>query len=343
MLLLCPINFPQMNDTSNTWFAIVNPHAGKGTALSQWQSASRMLDGAGVSHVESMTDCKLHAMEIAFRAAEDGYRKFIAVGGDGTLHEVLDGVVRSVVNASIEGRELSLSDFYLAVIPIGSGNDWIRSHHVPHDMAAAVRLISEGSFAPQDVVKVSSRPVRSSSSSQSIQVVPCSYMVNIGGVGLDARICERVNREKDHGKNGRLLYVNSLVYNLCHHRASRMLVECDGKTVYEGKVLSIAFGIGKYSGGGMRQTPEAVIDDGLIDVTVIPALSPFKILKEARRLFDGTLWKVKEIVKGKCRSVKVTPLEGPGELVEVDGETVGNIPVSLEVLPQQINVLHGLS
>lgn len=332
-----------MNDTSNTWFAIVNPHAGKGTALSQWQSASRMLDNAGVSHVESMTDCKLHAMEIAFRAAEDGYRRFIAVGGDGTLHEVLDGVVRSVVNASIEGRELSLSDFYLAVLPIGSGNDWIRSHNVPHDIASAVELISGGSFALQDVAKVSSRPIMASSSSRPIQVVPCSYMVNIGGVGLDARICERVNREKDHGKNGRLLYVNSLVYNLCHHKASRMRVECDGRTVYEGKVLSIAFGIGKYSGGGMRQTPEAVIDDGLIDYTVIPDISLVKILKEARRLFDGSLCKVREVVTGRCRSIKVTPLGGPGELVEVDGEIVGNIPVSVEVMQQQINVLHGMS
>ena len=234
------------------WFAVVNPHAGSGKTLSLWQKAETLIRQKQIPYEYRTTDCKFHATEMAYSAAKEGFRRFIAVGGDGTVHEVLDGIMHCISDMSLKGESVTLSDFTLAVIPIGSGNDWIKSHHVPYDVGEVVDMIANGNFSMQDIVKVSaSDPVSGAERTR------FSYMINIGGSGLDSRICERVNVQKDAGKSGKLLYVKSLIYNLIHSKIFSARVECDGKTIYRGKCLSIAFGIGKYSGGGFRQTPEA--------------------------------------------------------------------------------------
>ena len=119
-------------------------------------------------------------------------------------------------------------------------------------------------------------------------------------------------------------------------------VVCDGETVFEGAYLSMAFGVGKYSGGGMRQTPDAVLDDGLLDLTIIPDLPLMRIAREAPRLFTGSFLKVPELVVARGRSISVMPLDGSSaEPAEVDGEVIGKIPVRFDVLDSRINIVVG--
>ena len=319
------------------WFTIVNLHAGSGKTVSIWRKAEILLAEAGIPYDNKYTDCKYHATEIAFQAASEGYRKFIAVGGDGTIHEVLEGIMKYVCGT----ESVSVSDFSIAVIPIGSGNDWIRIHGINRNLERTIELIRNESLVRQDVVRVSVfDPVAEPEQLLSAEPVRTSYMVNIGGVGFDARVCERVNEQKLEGKKGKLLYINSLLYNLFHFKPFSATVFCDGRKLFEGGCFSIAVGTGKYSGGGLRQTPDAVFDDGLLDYTVIPPFSVARILKEAPKLFTGRLLTVKELICGKCKSLMVAPFRSRAELVEVDGEIVGNVPVRFDVLPQQINVLH---
>lgn len=331
-------------DNSTIWLAVVNPHAGSGRTASEWKKAEQMLISRGIAFTCRMTDCRQHATEIACRAAEEGYRRFIAVGGDGTIHEVLGGIACAIGNARLNGGKMDLSEFYLAVIPVGSGNDWIKAHGITHDTASVVGLIEKGSFALQDIAKVTVlEHSRGKEGGDMLVPGPYSYMVNIGGAGLDARVCDRVNYQKNHGKKGRMLYINSLVYNLVHGDVFNVSIECDGNVVYDGECLSIAFGIGKYSGGGLRQTPDAVTDDGLLDYTVIPPVSVMEMLKDGPRLFNGTFTKADFLVCGRCRSMTVYTAPGHTAPVEVDGEIVGALPVRIEILPQQINVLHAFS
>lgn len=337
MLLLCAEKIKSMEDSSK-WFAVVNPHAGNGKTISEWKKAAGMLSERGIGYVFRETDCRMHATEIAYRAAVEGFRRFIAVGGDGTIHEVLGGIAGAIGDAMREGRELKLDEFYLAVLPVGSGNDWIRSHGIPHDASFVADLIHDGSFALQDIARVS--VLRQGGDSAESFAGPSSYMVNIGGTGLDARVCRRVSMLREKGRKGRLMYINSLIYNLIHNRPSEVRVECDGVTVYEGECLSIAFGIGRYSGGGLRQTPEAVTDDGLLDYTIVFPVSLPAIFKDGYRLFNGTFTRAGITRCGRCRSISVYPLSGSKDPVEVDGEIVGEVPVRVEILPQQINVLH---
>ena len=136
------------------------------------------------------------------------------------------------------------------------------------------------------------------------------------------------------------LYVKALVYCIRHREPVRAKVVADGVTVFDGKYLSMAFGVGKYSGGGMRQTPLAELGDGLLDITVIPDISIWTIAKEVPRLFTGTFHKVDVLTMAKCREVLVLPEgDADAEPVEVDGEVVGRAPVRMTVLDEQIRIV----
>ena len=323
-----------MADNSNTslWLAVVNVFAASRKAGSIWKKAAVMLEQSGVPYKAKFTGGADNASELSRKAALAGYRKFIAVGGDGTMHDVLNGIAGYVY--SQDGDGVRMSDFTIAVIPVGSGNDWVKSAGVPRDINAAVSLISAGCTGRQDVVRVS---ILDESGREPMHV---SYMANVGGVGLDARVCEIVNRKKEQGRRGKQLYVSALLYCIRHRVPIRAKVICDGETVFDGKYLSMAFGVGKYSGGGMRQTPLAVLDDGLLDITVIPDIPVWTIAKEVPKLFTGTFHKVDVLTMKKCREVLVLPhSEADSEPVEVDGEVIGRAPVRMQVMDDKVNVI----
>ena len=323
-----------MADNSNTslWLAVVNVFAASRKAGSIWKKAAVMLEQSGVPYKAKFTGGTDNASELSRKAALAGYRKFIAVGGDGTMHDVLNGIAGYVYSQSGDG--VRMSDFTIAVIPVGSGNDWVKSAGVPRDINAAVALISAGCTGRQDVVKVS---ILDESAKEPMHV---SYMANVGGVGLDARVCEIVNRKKEQGRRGKQLYVSALLYCIRHRVPIRAKVICDGETVFDGKYLSMAFGVGKYSGGGMRQTPLAVLDDGLLDITVIPDIPVWTIAKEVPKLFTGTFHKVDVLTMTKCCEVLVLPhSEADSEPVEVDGEVIGRAPVRMQVMDDKVNVI----
>ena len=326
-----------MSNTTDKWLAVVNVFAASRKAGSIWKKAAVKLEQAGIDYKARFTGGEYNATELSRIAASNGYRRFIAVGGDGTIHDVLSGIAEYVYSADHES--VRFSDFTMAVIPVGSGNDWIKSAGVARDVASAVDQIVAGKVGRQDVVRVS---VYDPDDADLNKIVAESYMANIGGIGLDARVCEIVNRKKERGFRGKKLYVSALLYCIKHRVPVYARVICDGNEVFRGKYLSMAFGIGRYSGGGMRQTSLAVMDDGLLDVTVIPDISLLTIAKEVPRLFTGTFHKVSVLTQARCRSVVILPDSGSdAEPVEVDGEVIGRAPVRMDVLEDQLNIIVG--
>ena len=326
-----------MSNTTDKWLAVVNVFAASRKAGSIWKKAAVKLEQAGKDYKARFTGGEYNATELSRIAASNGYRRFIAVGGDGTIHDVLNGIAEYVYSTADES--VKFSDFTMAVIPVGSGNDWVKSAGVAHDVASAVDQIVAGKVGHQDVVRVS---VYDPDDADLNKIVAESYMANIGGIGLDARVCEIVNRKKERGFRGKKLYVSALLYCIKHRVPVHARVICDGNEVFRGKYLSMAFGIGRYSGGGMRQTSLAVMDDGLLDVTVIPDISLLTIAKEVPRLFTGTFHKVSVLTQARCRSVVILPDSGSdAEPVEVDGEVIGRAPVRMDVLEDQLNIIVG--
>ena len=221
-------------------------------------------------------------------------------------------------------------EFLIGVVPIGSGNDWIRSLGVPNDTTEVVNMIHRGSSGVMDVMRVKSSGGKT------------AYMANIGGVGFDSHVCKRVNAQKESGRRGKLIYLNSLRYTIFNLKSIYISVVADGEVVFTGLCYSVAFGNGKYSGSGMRQVPLAVMDDGLLDYTIIPKTPLLKVVRELPRLFNGTLHQSEYVISGKCRSLQIVPMdEQSGDIFELDGEIEGWLPMSIEVTGHQINVIKG--
>lgn len=312
---------------TDCYFFIVNPRAGSGKTMFEWLPAERKLKRLGIPCDIAMTDHKRHATALAYEAASKGYRKIIAVGGDGSLHETFNGICRWCARTGTPTEE-----FLLGVVPIGSGNDWIRSLGVPNDTSEVVDLIRKNSVGVMDVVRVKSSGGR------------LAYMANIGGVGFDSHVCKRVNIQKESGRRGKMIYLNSLRYTIFNLKPVYISVVADGEVIFTGQCFSVALGNGRYSGSGMRQVPLAVMDDGLLDYAVIPKAPLAKVLKELPRLFSGTLNQSEYVISGKCRSLQIVPMdEQSADIFELDGEIEGLLPMSVEITGHQINVIKGES
>ena len=331
-----------MDSNDKIWYAVVNPNAGSGKTVSEWPKASKILSDNRIDFEYKTTWKMGAAVEITMKACAEGYRKFLAVGGDGTVHEVLEGIAKYVRISAVaktldkESQKVALDDFTLAVMPIGSGNDWIKTLEIPKDFNKVAELMKRESTGRQDVFCLN---LRDNNTSRNLE----SFMANVGGVGFDANVCKKVNFEKNTGKSGKVLYLKALISNILNFKTFDCVVEADGKELFRGTTMSIALGAGKYSGGGMLQVPDAVLDDGLLDITIIPLMPLHRIIRAVPGLFTGKLLKDNpELISAKCSSLSIKPLSSPAPLVEVDGEVVGNLPVSIERLDGQLRVLKNL-
>ena len=167
-------------ERSTVWFAVVNVYAASKKASESWKKAEARLKADGIVYHGNRTGRSGNAMEITFDACMAGYRKFLAVGGDGTVHDVLNGIASYVEWAVSEDRKVDMSDFTLGVLPLGSGNDWIKSTGVPKNLNRAVDLLSGPVLKKQDVVRVSVLDPDDLDKTLAV-----SYMANIGGIGID--------------------------------------------------------------------------------------------------------------------------------------------------------------
>lgn len=290
--------------------------------MSEWKRAEARLKELSIGFVPVFTDHKSHAEELAYHASELGYRHILAVGGDGSVHEAMGGIMRYC-----EATGTDPLCFRFAVIPIGSGNDWIKSLSVPHDTVSVIDLISRDSFGMQDIVRVTDAEGK------------VSWMANIGGAGFDSQVCVRVNAQKESGYRSKFIYFIALLQTIIHLERFQAEVVMDGEMVHQGPCFSIAFGNGRYSGGGMRQTSMSEIDDGLLDVLIIPVVSVLRITREIPRLFTGTIHKTDCLIYRRCRTV--TLKTDPSIPYEVDGEVEGHTSVTVEITGYRMNVLVG--
>ena len=233
------------------WFVIVNPVAGGGRGLDHFPLISKLLRDAGIQTEPVFTEHKFHATELTVSAVKQGFRRIIAVGGDGTLHEVVNGLF---IQQTVDPREV-----LLAVVAVGAGNDWIRTFGVPNRYQDAIRAIKEGHSFLQDVGVVSY---------EEAHYRQHRYMANVAGMGFDAMVVKKYAHLKKKGHRNKWLYTWCMIRSFFSYKSTGVKVWIDDRLVYNNLLMSIAIGVCKYNGGGMQQLPEAVADDGLLDVSL---------------------------------------------------------------------------
>lgn len=309
---------------TDIWMVIVNPKAGSGRGLKDWPIISNQMYNSGVHFTCLFTEHKYHAMELTVKAINDGYRNIVAVGGDGTIHEVVNGIF---IQKKVPTTEISL-----AVIPTGTGNDWIRMFGISKTYMEAVKSLVEKRTVLQDVAKVSYYETR---------VQHIRYMANVAGLGYDAVVNMKYNILKDEGKYGKGLYVRSAFHTFARFSPIKFNIKADGKEFYNGMVFSGAVGIGKYNGGGMQQTPYAAIDDELMDLTIIKKMSKLRIIRNFRLLYSGNIYSIPKVIHTQCKKLEIETW--PESRIEIDGEAVGTSPFTFELVPHAIRVVVGVN
>lgn len=304
------------------WMVIVNPKAGSGKGLSDWPVISNQMNRNGIDFSCVFTEHKYHAVELAVKAINDGYRKLVAIGGDGTINEIVNGLF---IQQKVQPAEVSL-----AVIPTGTGNDWLRMFGIPDTYSKAVQSIVNHHTILQDVGLITYYETR---------IKHQRYMANVAGLGFDAVVNRLFNHLKDEGRYSKNLYMWGTFRTLLSYHSKHFTVTVDGQPLFRGNVFSAAVGIGKYNGGGMNQMPNAVVDDGLFDITIIKPISPLKVLYHFRKLYNGRIYRVPKVLTQQGKRIVVDTL--PESPIEIDGEAMGYSPFTFELIPKSIKVVVG--
>ncbi len=306
------------------WLVVVNPNAGSRKGAREWPGICQHLAKEGFTTDCVFTEHRGHAIELTRERIAKGFRKIVVVGGDGTLNEVLNGIMtQNLVPAA---------EITLAMIPVGTGNDWCRTFCIPFDYKKAIEVLKRGKTAFQDVGKIS----YFTREGQQLR-----YFMNIAGMGYDALVAKKTNLLKEKGKGTPLAYMYFVFASLLQWQFIEAVIEVDNQQVFKGEIFSMNVGICKYNGGGMMQVPDAIPDDGLMDVTLIKKASKFLVIRYAKKLFDGTLIKLPFVSTYKGKSIRIRSV---GKIyLEADGESLGHTPFVYDVLPLALRVVTGLA
>jgi len=306
---------------ANEWLTVVNPNAGIRKGERDWPKIVCLLDRFGFNYLPVITDYPGHAIEIVKKKVIQGYRKIMVVGGDGTLNEVVNGILSQDIVPS-----LSVT---VAMITVGTGNDWARTYNIPKSYKYAIKAIRKGNTFVQDAGRVSYDTLDGRME---------RYFVNLAGMGFDAQVAKRANLKKAQGKGGPSTYLINLFQSLMQYRAKNISIEIDGQLI-KAPIFSMNVGICKYSGGGMMQAPHAVADDGLLALTVIKKLGKMKVIRNVKKLYDGSFVKLPEVSTYTGKSIRVSSEREI--LLEADGETLGKGPFDFSIMPGVIRVVTG--
>jgi diacylglycerol kinase (ATP) len=292
---------------------LVNPASAGGTTGRRWPALARRMSALGLDGDTLFSEQPEHLRALARRAAEEGASLVVAVGGDGTVNEVASGII------GIGGVEL-------AVIPRGTGVDFVRTYSIPTKLAAAVEVALRGRTREIDAGRVAYR-ARSGEAAE-------GWFVNAAGVGMSGAVARRTN-ESSKPLGGRISYLWSTIAVFARWRNTEVRVSVDGES-RRGRMHEIVVANGRYLGGGMMITPEAQPDDGQFDVLLLGDITKRDLVRTLPKIYRGThLPHPKaELLRGKVVSVESNePLP-----IQLDGEQPGTTPVRFELVEKALRL-----
>jgi diacylglycerol kinase family enzyme len=293
------------------WYIVVNPASGAGRAARFAPRLAAALERERVPFRTVATAAPADARALFARAAAGGWRRLLALGGDGTFNELVNGLFDS----GIPSREC-----LVAAAAGGTGNDWSRAMEVPDDPARLARCMAHGASRAADVGIATGADGRRAA------------FHNVAGAGIDAEVIRRTP-----GRGPRAAaYLAGLVATLARYRAPEFELSVDGRPL-AGRFLLVLASIGPRCGGGMRLTPAAVADDGWLDLLTVDPLSFADALARLPKLFDGRLAGDPAFRVLRCREAAIHCARGCG--VELDGELFGATPLAVVIRAGALSAL----
>lgn len=288
-------------------YLIANEIHFKGKNAKRLERVKEVFEKAGISYEVLFTKERGDAKKFAERCTSDGNENtIVALGGDGTLHEIINGFC-------------DFEKCSLGIIPVGTGNDFAEYSHIPKDEVKAAELIAYGTASPIDYIQLSSG-LRS---------------INSVGTGIDVDVLKRTYAA---GSKGKGKYLRSLVSSLVHFKSSSLTVKYDGKEEKHFGLIA-AIGNGGLLGGGIKLFPEAKIDDGYLDLIIVDYISKPKILGAFLKLVRGKVAKIKKVTFVKTKAATILQEEG-SFTIQAEGELYDNVPIEAHVVEGKLKFYH---
>ena len=276
---------------------IYNPVAGKKSALKNLEVVKKILQERGIEFEAHESHATRECSQIAKELTQKGETDLIVLGGDGTLHEVLNGLEDP-------------SKCRLGLIPSGTGNDFAERAGIPLDVEKATLLILDGEAKDTDYLQVGEN----------------HRCMNVGGMGMDVDVLERCHKGKMKGKPK---YVLSLLQSLFAFKGYTVTVEVDGKEETHDALIAAVCN-GAIFGGGIAICPTAEIDDGKMDVIIVDCIGGvFKLISAFMVLMKGGILEYPLTTHYLCDKVRITP-KNPG-VSQLDGELYHNLTFDVKL------------
>jgi diacylglycerol kinase (ATP) len=294
---------------------LVNPASGNGATGKRWPELAHRAAQLGLAGETLFSERPGHLIELTEQAARQGADLVVAVGGDGTLNETVNGLMRAGTKTE------------LATIPLGTGMDFVRTCGIPTKFEAAVRTAVEGVTRTIDVGRVSYREWSGADGER--------YFANVGSVGMSAAVAQRANgMSKVLG--GRVTFFYALTRVFFEWQNTDVCVDLDDGTRREGRMHDVIVANGQWHGGAMWLAPDALPDDGVFDIVLIGDVTKRDFITTSPKLYKGTYLAHPKIDLLRSSAVGV---DAPERLpIELDGEQVGTTPARFEVVPAALRV-----
>ncbi len=308
-----------MDNTYKT-LCIVNPVSANGRTRKNWPLIEAFLKKLGLEFTVAYTTHAGDAIKIAQNGLAQGYNRLVAVGGDGTLHEVINGLYSE--------KDKDETDAVLSFIPMGTGGDFARMFSLSANPQEVYKMLTAGREHSIDIALGTYTNWEGERESR--------YFINVADIGIGSHTVYHVNRNsKVFG--GFWSFLLAGLYSLLTYKSQNLTIRLDGVDIYQGKSNMVVISNGSYFGGGMKIAPHAQLDDGLLNITIVKNLNKYELLKHLPGIYSG-----KHITEPKIdfllgKKVEITSTEDL--LIEFDGETPGMGDLQIEIVPQALKLI----
>lgn len=303
---------------------IVNPAAGSGTTIRRWPRIKSQLDKLGIQYDHVFTEGVGHGIELAAEASSQGYKYVVAVGGDGTINEVVNGLL-SAPPATQYAEPVTPVD--LGIINTGTGSDFVRSLGIPRNSNRACHHLLSRQRLKVDVGLIEWNDTGEERR---------RYFVNAAGVGFDAEAAEAKKRIARFLR-GPISYFLSVGATLFGYRNRPVSIKCDESEEKIHQALSVIIANGNYFGGGMKVAPDAEMGDQLFDVLTIGDIGKIELIQAFPRVYGGTHITHPKVKVERAATITLSSTERL--LLQADGEIIGEGAFRLSLLPGALNVI----
>ncbi|MDB4952953.1 MAG: diacylglycerol kinase catalytic region [Myxococcales bacterium] len=304
---------------------IVNPKSQGGRLGKRWRDLADTI-GRAFPFDEALTKGPGDATKLAREALRAGVERVVAIGGDGTVNEV--------VNGFFDERGVAIKpEASFGLLPFGTGGDFRRTMNIPLELADAAAVIAANHCRKIDVGKLE---LTTNEGTRALRM-----FANIASFGVSG-VVDRLVNESGKKLGGKISFAIATARATWAYKNQRIQLIFDGKPSdrVEATINTVAIANGKYFGGAMMVAPNAEVDDGVFDVIAMGDFNFGDLLKSGRRLYKGTHLAMDKVTARRARIVEAEPIE-PGAIVEldVDGEALGRLPARFELLPGALSMV----